>query len=76
MSCAPMYLRNLLQGRRPDREAIRKLVLESGEIAKFRDPNQPHFHPEDVEIALEIDKYDFAIRIFKEGEFLVARRQG
>jgi 2-phosphosulfolactate phosphatase len=73
--CA-LYLRNLLQGRRPDRDAIRSLVLESGEIAKFRDPAQPHFHPQDVDIALEIDKYDFAIRIFREGDSLVARRQG
>jgi len=73
--CA-LYLRNLLQGRRPDPEAVRKLVLAGGEIAKFHDPRQPHFHPEDVEIALEIDKYDFAIRILKEGESLVARRQG
>jgi len=73
--CA-LYLRNLMQGRRPDREAVRKLVLASGEVAKFHDPAQPHFHPEDLAIALEIDKYDFAVRIFKEGEFLVARRQG
>ena len=71
-----LYLRNLLQGRRPDPEAVRKLVLAGGEIAKFHDPAQPHFHPQDVQIALEIDKYDFAIRIFKEGDFLVARRQG
>jgi 2-phosphosulfolactate phosphatase len=73
--CA-LYLRNLMQGRRPDREAVRKLVLASGEVGKFHDPGQPHFHPEDLEIALEIDKYDFAVRICKEGEFLVARRQG
>jgi 2-phosphosulfolactate phosphatase len=71
--CA-LYLRNLLQGRRPEREAIRKLVLAGGEMAKFRDPQQPHFHPEDVDIALEIDKYDFAIRVVREDEFLVARR--
>lgn len=71
-----LYLRNLLQGRRPDREAVRKLVLAGGEIAKFHDPSQPHFHPQDAQIALEIDKYDFAIRIFKEGDSLVARRQG
>ena len=73
--CA-LYLRNLMQGRRPDRDAVRKLVLASGEVAKFRDPGQPHFHPEDLQIALEIDKYDFAVQIFEEGEFLVARRQG
>ncbi|MBP7051902.1 MAG: 2-phosphosulfolactate phosphatase [Phycisphaerae bacterium] len=73
--CA-LYLRNLLQGRRSDPEAVRELVLASGEVAKFHDPAQPHFHPEDLQIALDIDRYDFAIRIFKEGEFLVARRQG
>lgn len=73
--CA-MYLRNLLQGRQPDPEAVRKLVLASGEVAKFHDPTQPHFRPEDCELALEIDRYDFAIRVSREGEFLVARRQG
>jgi len=73
--CA-LYLRNLLQGRRPDPEAVRKLVLAGGEAAKFGDPKQPHFHREDLEIALEINKYDFAIRVVKEDGFLVARRHG
>ncbi len=73
--CA-LYLRNLLQGRRPDPEAARRLVLASGEAAKFGDPKQPHFHREDLEIALEMNKYDFAIRVVKEDGFLVARRQG
>ena len=73
--CA-LYLRNLLQGRRPDAEAVRRLVLASGEAAKFGDPQQPHFHRENLEIALEIDKYDFAIRVVKEDGFLVARRHG
>lgn len=73
--CA-LYLRNLIQGRRPDPEAVRRLVRASGEAAKFGDPKQPHFQREDLEIALEIDKYDFAIRVVKEDGFLVARRQG
>ncbi|MBN1507604.1 MAG: 2-phosphosulfolactate phosphatase [Sedimentisphaerales bacterium] len=73
--CA-LYLRNRMQGRRPDPQAVRKLVLESGEIAKFRDPNQPHFHPQDLEIALEMNKYDFAVRIDDENGMLVARRHG
>ncbi len=73
--CA-LYLRNLLQGRRPEPEAVRKLVLAGGEAAKFGDPKQPHFHREDLEIALEINKYDFAIRVVKEDGFLVARRHG
>jgi 2-phosphosulfolactate phosphatase len=73
--CA-LYLRNLIQGRRPDPEAIRKLVRASGEAAKFGDPKQPHFHREDLEIALEINKYDFAVRVVKEDGLLVARRHG
>jgi 2-phosphosulfolactate phosphatase len=73
--CA-LYLRNLLQGRRPDREALRQLVLAGGEAAKFGDPSQPHFHREDLEIATEVNKYDFAIRVAKEDGFLVARRHG
>ncbi len=72
--CA-LYLRNLIQGRRPDPEAVRRLVLAGGEAAKFGDPQQPHFHREDLEIALEINKYDFAIRVVEEDGFLVARRQ-
>ncbi len=73
--CA-LYLRNLLQGRRGDPEAVRALVLAGGEVAKFYDAGQPHFHPEDCEIALEIDRYDFAIRIDRERDHLVARRHG
>ena len=73
--CA-LYLRNLLQGRRPDPQAVRTLVRAGREVAKFHDPNQPHFHPQDCEIALEIDRYGFAIRIGQEGGHLVARRHG
>jgi 2-phosphosulfolactate phosphatase len=73
--CA-LYLRNLMQGRRPDPEAVRKLVLASAEAVKFGDPQQPHFHREDLEIALEVNKYNFAIRVAKEDGFLIARRQG
>jgi len=73
--CA-LYLRNLMQGRRPEPQAVRQLVLASSEAAKFGDPQQPHFHREDLDIALEMNKYDFAIRVVKEDGFLVARRQG
>ncbi len=71
--CA-MYLRNLLEEREPDTDALHKLALASGEVTKFHDPAQPHFHPEDCEIALDINRYDFAIRISREDDLLVARR--
>ena len=72
--CA-LYLRNLLQGRRPDAEAVQKLVLVGQEAQKYGDPSQPHFHPCDPEIALQIDRYPFAVRVQREEGLLVARPQ-
>ena len=71
--CA-LYLRNLLQGRRPDPEAVRKLVLVGQEAQKYDDPTQPQFHPQDRELALSIDRYPFAIRVLREDGLLVARK--
>ena len=70
--CA-MYLRNLIQGRRPDRGAVRTLVLAGGESQKYDDPTLSHFHPRDREIALQIDSIPFAIRVSPEDGLLVAR---
>ena len=70
--CA-FYLRNLLQGRTPDSEAVRSLVLAGLESQKFGDPNQPHFHKEDRDLALEVNSADFAIRIAEEDGLLIAR---
>ncbi len=60
--CA-LHLRNLLQGRSGDPEAIRRLILAGGEAERFRDPARPHLPPGDLDIALEIDRYEFAIRV-------------
>ncbi len=70
--CA-LYLRNLLEGREPNPDALRQLVQASGQVGKFYDPAQPHFHPEDCEMALDINRYDFAIRVAREDDLLVAR---
>lgn len=70
--CA-LYIRNLLQGRKPDHEAVRKLVLAGAEAQKYSDPARPHFHPRDREIALQIDSIPFAIRVTREDGLLVAR---
>jgi 2-phosphosulfolactate phosphatase len=72
--CA-LYMRNLLQGRRPDKDAVRSLVLAGGESQKFGDPAHPHFHAMDREIALQIDSIPFAIRIDREDGLLVARQE-
>jgi 2-phosphosulfolactate phosphatase len=70
--CA-LYLRNLLQGRAPDHEAVRSLVLSSADSQKFDDHSLPHYHPVDREIALRIDSVPFAIRVSRENGLLVAR---
>ena len=71
--CA-LHLRNLLQGRSGDAEAVRRLIRASGEAMKYRHPAPRHLHPEDLDIALDVDRYDFAIRVDIEDGRPVARR--
>jgi 2-phosphosulfolactate phosphatase len=60
--CA-LHLRNRLEGRPGDANAVRRLILAGGEVGRFHDPARPFLHPEDVEIALDVDRYDFAVRV-------------
>ncbi len=69
-----IYLRNLLEGRRPDFDAVKKLIMSGGATQKFFDVDQPQFHPEDVALALEADRYPFAMSISREDGLLVARK--
>ena len=71
--CA-LYLRNLLEGREPDPAAVRQLILAGGATEKFFDPAQPQYHPQDVELALQISKYPFAMRVGREKGRPVARK--
>jgi 2-phosphosulfolactate phosphatase len=65
--CA-IHLRNRLEGRPGDSDAIRRLILAGGEVGRFHDPARSYLHPEDVEIALDIDRCDFAVRVdFEDG---------
>lgn len=72
--CA-LYIRNLLQGRQPDHDAVRALVLAGAEAQKYADPSQPQFHPEDRDMALRIDSVPFAVKVRREDGLLTARRQ-
>ncbi len=71
--CA-LYLRNLLEGRNPDPAAVRSLIMEGGATQKFFDESQPQFHPEDVDLALEVNRYPFAMKVTREDGALVARK--
>jgi 2-phosphosulfolactate phosphatase len=46
--CA-IHLRNRLEGRTGDADAIRRLILAGGEVGRFHDPSRPYLHPECVE---------------------------
>ena len=70
--CA-LHLRNLLEGRNGNPEAARQMILAGGEVAKFGDAKRPWFNPDDVPFALDIDRYNFAIRVKDEGGQLIAR---
>ena len=72
--CA-LYLRNCLQGRQPDRHAVRQLVLVGHEAQKYDDPAQPQFHPQDKDLALDVDRYAFALHVGRDDGLLVARPQ-
>jgi 2-phosphosulfolactate phosphatase len=70
--CA-IHLRNRLEGRQGDTDAVRRLILAGGEVGRFHDPARPYLHREDVDIALDIDRYEFAVRVQFENERPVAR---
>ena len=70
-----IYLRNIMEGRRPKFEAVKSLISTGGATQKFFDPQQPQYHPEDVDLALEVDRYAFAMRITREEGLLVARKE-
>ena len=72
--CA-IHLRNLLEGRPGDLEAVRRLILAGGEIADFHDPKRPHLPPGDLDIALDIDRFDFAVAVTVENGRAVARKE-
>ncbi|MGI9523513.1 MAG: 2-phosphosulfolactate phosphatase [Hyphomicrobiaceae bacterium] len=71
--CA-IHLRNRLEGRSSNRNAIRELILASARISDFSDSMKSHLHPQDLEIALDIDRFNFAIGVSVEEARPVARK--
>ena len=71
-SCAE-YIEGLLEGERPDFEALRGRIRASPSGAKFFDPSRPQFREEDFRLALELDRFDFVLRVVR-GEMLTVVR--
>jgi len=72
--CA-IHLRNLLQGRLGSTSGTRDVILAGPQIPAFHDPAKTHLHPADLDIALDIDRYDFAVLVACEDGRLVARKE-
>jgi 2-phosphosulfolactate phosphatase len=72
--CA-LHLRNLLEDRRGDAHAVRQVILAGGDALRFHDPSRPHLDRRDLDIALDVDRYDLAIRTVLEGGRPVARAE-
>ncbi|MGQ4807854.1 hypothetical protein NKDENANG_01216 [Candidatus Entotheonellaceae bacterium PAL068K] len=58
----------------PDPDAVHQLVMAGQESLKDDDPAQPQDQPQDREMALQIDQYDFAVQVTREDGLLVARK--
>ena len=71
--CA-LFMRNLLTGARPNHAAVRELVLAGQEARKYGDPRTPHWPIADRDMAMNIDSHDFAIKVTREADGLLAAR--
>lgn len=67
-SCAA-YIEDSLKGRLPDFEEMRRRIRASPSGKKFFDPSRPQFREEDFRLALELDRFDFVLRV-ERGELL------
>jgi len=70
--CA-LHIRNILEGRKGNPQAVRDVILAAGEAPRFGEANPPHLYPADLEIALDVDRYDFAVKVSIENGRPVAR---
>ena len=71
-ACADL-LAARLRGQSPDPEPFIERVRRSQGAAKFLDPAKPAFPPRDLDLACELDRFDFAMAGHREGDQLVIR---
>lgn len=61
-SCAA-YIEGRLKGEMPDFEEMKRRIRASPSGSKFFDPSQPHFREEDFHLAMELDRFDFVLKV-------------
>ena len=61
------YLEMKLQGLKPDFKKMKAMIRESPQGAKFFDPEQPHFTEGDFHAAMDLNRFNFVLRV-KQGD--------
>ena len=71
-SCAD-FIAELLQDRIPDGQAFVQRVINSAAGQWFVDPEKPEYLLGDLELATDIDRFDFAMPVVREDGLLITR---
>lgn len=71
-ACAD-YLEALLKGENPAVNPYLQRVRSSPPGQKFRDPEQPEFKQADLDLCLEVDRFDFVMQVERTGTGLLMR---
>ncbi|MEE8354423.1 MAG: 2-phosphosulfolactate phosphatase [Candidatus Bathyarchaeia archaeon] len=61
-SCAE-YIEGRLRGEKPDFNEMKRRIKAAPSGAKFFDPSQPNFREEDFHLAMELDRFEFILRV-------------
>lgn len=69
------YIEDSLEGGLPGFEEIRRRIREAPSGAKFFDPSQPQFREEDFHMALELNRFDFILKVVKNDGLYVVKEQ-
>jgi len=69
------YIEDVLMSETPDFEEIKRCIREAPSGAKFFDPAKPQFREEDFNMALELDRFDFILRVVKNDRLHVVKEQ-
>lgn len=65
LACAD-YIQSLLRGEQPALESILSRVRQSREGLLFVDGSRPHLPASDLDLSLQVDRFDFAMQVKKE----------
>jgi len=71
-ACAD-YVGALLRGETPDQAPIIRRVLESYAAHKFLDPARPEFAASDLDYCVDVDRFDFGMKVTRQDGRLVMK---